>query len=60
MVSSTLRLRKIRWKKSMILTEMPESLYFRIWGQFQSFLAKRQDMNYVGTGDVRQKMIKFL
>ena len=44
----------------MILTEMPESLYFRIWGQFQSFLAKRQDMNYVGTGDVRQKMIKFL
>ena len=27
MVSITLRLREIRWKKSMILTEMPEPLF---------------------------------
>ena len=31
------------------------NLYFRIWGQFQSFLAKRQVLNYVGTGDEQQK-----
>ena len=36
------------------------NLYFRIWGRFQSFLAKRQVLNCVGTVDEQQKMIKFL